>query len=68
MEFAGFMKIAILVFALLVPVVIVISVYKTLFSGLRSIPASKKQANAANDETMPEQTQNQKQAETEVDH
>jgi hypothetical protein len=41
MEFAGVMKVLILVLVLAVPISIVFLVYRTLFSGLNSIKASR---------------------------
>ncbi len=40
MEFAGLMKVVILVLVLAVPISIVVLIYRTLFTGLNSIKAS----------------------------
>jgi hypothetical protein len=58
MEIHGFMKVVILVFALLVPISIAFLVYRTLFSGLRSISTTEKPAESATETANPEQTQN----------
>ena len=70
MELHGFMKIIILVFALIVPITIVILVYRTLFSGLNSIPSSRNPDITPSNSEKPEQDQNQKQAEItrEIEH
>jgi len=67
MEIHGYMKIIIIVFALAVPIAIATMVYKTLFSGLNSIPSSRKSDIAASDAEKQEPVQNQKQAEKEAD-
>ena len=41
MEFAGYLKVVILILVLAVPISIVFLVYRTLFSGLNSIKASR---------------------------
>ena len=57
MEIHGFMKVVILFFALLVPIAIALLVYRTLFSGLRSIPTAETPDNPATDAEKPEQAQ-----------
>lgn len=65
MEFAGYLKVFILLFALAIPISIVFLVYRTLFSGLRSIPASRNPATTSADtgETEHIQDQNKESAE-----
>jgi len=63
MENAGFLKIVILIFALAVPIAIVMAVYKTLFSGLRSISSSKDANSTQDDSANHEHVQDQKQSE-----
>jgi hypothetical protein len=67
MELHGFLKIIIIVFALAVPIAIATLVYKTLFSGLNSIPSSRRSDIAASDAEKREQIQNQKQVEKDAD-
>jgi hypothetical protein len=67
MEIHGYMKIIIIIFALAVPIAIATMVYKTLFSGLNSIPSSRKSDIAASDAEKQEQIQNQKQVEKDAD-
>jgi len=67
MELHGFLKIIIILFALAVPIAIATLVYRTLFSGLNSIPSSRKSDIAASDAEKQEPVQNQKQAEKEAD-
>jgi hypothetical protein len=67
MEIHGYMKIIIIIFALAVPIAIATMVYRTLFSGLNSIPSSRKTDIAASDAEKQESVQNQKQAEKEAD-
>jgi len=62
MELHGFLKIIIMVFALIVPISIVFLVYRTLFSGLDSISSRKKLQITGNPE-KPEQAQNLQQTE-----
>ncbi|HTN93197.1 MAG TPA: hypothetical protein VMJ33_01300 [Gallionella sp.] len=52
------MKVVILVFALLVPISIALLVYKTLFSGLRSITTTETPGKPTTDAEEPEQAQN----------
>ena len=58
MEIHGFMKVVILVFALLVPISIALLVYKTLFSGLRSIAATEPPDKPTTDAEKPQHNQN----------
>ena len=62
MELHGFLKIIILVFALMIPISIAFLVYRTLFSGLDSISSSKRTAITPNHQEQPEQAQNQESA------
>lgn len=67
MELHGFLKIIIILFALAVPIAIATLVYRTLFSGLNSIPSSRRSDIAASDAERQEQIQNQKQVEKDAD-
>jgi hypothetical protein len=67
MELHGFLKIIIILFALAVPIAIATLVYRTLFSGLNSIPSSRKSDITASDAEKQEQIQNQKLAEKDAD-
>jgi hypothetical protein len=67
MELHGFLKIIIILFALAVPIAIATLVYRTLFSGLNSIPSSRRSDIAASDAEKQEQIQNQKQVEKDAD-
>ena len=59
MEFAGYLKIIILIFALAIPISIVFLVYRTLFSGLRSIPSSRNPVTTSADTVETEHAQEQ---------
>ena len=63
MELPGFLKVLILIFALLVPISIVYLVYRTLFSGLNSISSSKKTDPKTNNSENSEQSQSHPQSE-----
>lgn len=63
MELHGFLKIIILVFALIVPISIAFLLYRTLFSGLNSISSSRNHDVTPNNPEKPEQAQNQQQTE-----
>ncbi|MGB7598643.1 MAG: hypothetical protein WBM09_13860 [Gallionella sp.] len=60
MEFAGYLKVFILLFALAIPISIVFLVYRTLFSGLRSIPSSRNPGNTSADTAEAEHAHDQK--------
>jgi hypothetical protein len=66
MEFAGYMKIVILVFALAIPISIAFLVYRTLFSGLNSISKTRRPLNMPEDAAEPEQAQSNKPTENEA--
>ena len=60
MEFAGLMKVAILVLVLAIPISIVFLVYRTLFTGLNSIKASRDADNSSAENASQEHTDENK--------
>ena len=67
MEIHGLMNVVILIFALAVPIAIATLVYRTLFSGLNSIPSSKISDADADGGEKQKQIKSQQQAEKESD-
>ena len=59
MELHGFFKIAILIFALVIPIIVVLLAYRLVFSGLRSISSAEQPAGQGKDTASTEQAQNQ---------
>lgn len=60
MEFAGLMKVVILVLVLAIPISIVFLVYRTLFTGLNSIKESRDADNSSDKNANQEHTEGNK--------
>jgi len=67
MEITGYLKVIIVFFAVAIPVTVVFLVYRIVFSGLNSIPSSRRAVNADEETANPENALDSKSAEIEVE-
>lgn len=66
MEITGYLKVIIVCFAVAIPVTVVFLVYRIVFAGLNSIPASRRAVNADEETANPESALDSKSTEIEV--